>query len=125
MSDLIAGPEGDAEMLVLLGVPRKAIFAEDGSADYSYIPSGKPRRTHAIDKRPVPRFTRDIAAAWLVVEHLRARGWFFDLGDRPIGDDLMGPRVWTAYINRTIRGPDADTPALAICRAAKAALEQR
>jgi Phage ABA sandwich domain len=48
--------------------------------DYHYIPSGKPPRTHMIDARPVPPFSTNIAAAWLVVEKMFER-WNED--DRP------------------------------------------
>lgn len=41
-----------------------------------YIPSGKPWRTHQIDARPVPEFSTDIGAAWLVVEAMQKPGVF-------------------------------------------------
>ena len=44
----------------------------DTTHDYPYvIPSGKPRRTHAIDKVALPSFSTYIGAAMAVVERLR------------------------------------------------------
>lgn len=46
-----------------------------GEHELYYIPSGKPWRTHSIDAIPVPRYSTDIAAAWLVVERMRCEWW--------------------------------------------------
>lgn len=70
----------------------------------------------------LPAYSTEINDAWFVVEHLRADGHFFDLGDKPSDmDNLTSPRVWNAFVNRTTRGADSATPPLAICRAALAA----
>lgn len=71
----------------------------------------------------LPHYSTDMSDAWLVVAKLREREWFFDIGDKPSDlDNLKSPRVWNAFVDRTTRGPDADTAPLAICRAALAAL---
>jgi len=63
------GPELDALVLEKIeGFPRKKMFSVDYSTDLHYIPSGKPRRTHTIDERPVPRFSRDDATALAALE---------------------------------------------------------
>lgn len=72
---------------------------------------------------PAPCST-DIGAAWLVVERLVGeRGWFFDLGNKPSDPgDMEHNFVWNAFFRRTVVGPDAATPMLAICLSALAAV---
>jgi hypothetical protein len=53
-----------------------------------YIPSGKPWRTHSIDAVPVPRYSTDMAAAWLVVERLRKIGLSICLSDEDDGWEI-------------------------------------
>ena len=63
-----------------------------------------------------PKYSTDIAAAWQVVQNLRERGWYFDIGDKPSDyEDMASPRVWSAFVDRVIFGADADTPMEAIC----------
>lgn len=68
----------------------------------------------------VEEYSTDIAAAWLVVEQMRASGFSFEMSDH---DERTHRPVWEVLF----RGPIADgwatedTPALAICRAALAA----
>lgn len=65
--------EIDIQVLEIMGFPRKKLFYDDWDTDcryLRYIPSGKPRRTHAIDAKPVPYFKTDIAAAWSLVERM-------------------------------------------------------
>lgn len=75
----MAGERGlDVEVAqMVFGVKR--FYDEDGSLwggswndswPY-YIPSGKSWRTHRIDAIPVPGFSTDILAAWLVVTEMR------------------------------------------------------
>lgn len=67
-------PELDALFLDKIeGFPIKKVFAVDYSADLYYIPSGKPKRTHMIDARPVPRFSRDDGTAIAAVQRFAAR----------------------------------------------------
>jgi len=74
----------------------------------------------------LPNYSTDIAAAWLVVDKLcDDRGWFFDLGNKPSDpDDMTSAFVWNAFFRRTIVGPDAPTPAEAICLAALKAVDE-
>lgn len=114
-----AGRELDA--LLALEVFRYTLDYE--FADTLGAPNVKELRDQYDEWGMLPHYSTDIADAWAIVENLRSRGWFFDLGDKPSNmDDLASPRVWNAFVNRTTRGPDAGTPALAICRAALAAL---
>lgn len=71
--------------------------------------------------RDVPHYSTAIAAAWLVVEGLRAEGWDFS---------LRNYSTWTATFDRMDRGApvhdaDGSTAPLAICRAALLTLETR
>lgn len=77
--DLQPGPDLDVLFLEKIeGFPRKKTFLTEYSADPYYIPSGKPRRTHLIDAKPVPRFSRDNAVALAVLERFcdRRGGWW-------------------------------------------------
>jgi hypothetical protein len=86
------------------------------------VPNGLDTLT---SREVVPLYSTDIRAAWQVVQNLRERGWFFDLGDKPsIDGDFASPRVWNAFVDRIVFGPNADTPMLAICLAALAAVEE-
>ena len=76
----------------------------------------------------LPRFSTSMSAAWTVVEAMRARGWYIML-DAPDMPPTV-PDNWHCFIDRrrTKHEPDdwiggeGETPALAICRAALAAL---
>lgn len=57
------------------GQPWDEATAEHESDRPFYIPSGKPWRTHSIDAIPVPRYSQDIAAAWLVATRLVEQGY--------------------------------------------------
>lgn len=84
---LESGPDGDVIILEkVFGFPCKKIFkAYEESTYFSYIPSGKPRRTHSIDARPVPWFTRSMDAAFLIVDHLRTKNIGVELTIYPDG----------------------------------------
>ncbi len=113
-----AGRELDAQIAALMGdrLIKRGKWR-------GYWDCGNGRHYSDQDGGPL-HYSTDIAAAWLVVEEMRGRGWFFDLGDKPSdGDDLTSPRVWNAFVNRTTRGPDASTAPLAICLVALAARE--
>lgn len=59
----------------------------------------------------IPRFSTNIAAAWLIVARLIAKGWGFDLRNHG---------TWTAvldYRDERHATEDGDTAPLAICRA--------
>lgn len=71
-----AGPEMDrllAERVMSARVRRNS----DGL--YDLIIPGQPRSVDWVERdgawEGVPHYSRDIAAAWQVVEHLRAQGW--------------------------------------------------
>jgi hypothetical protein len=75
----------------------------------------------------LPHYSSDIAAAWQVVEKLREHNLTFDLRISP-------GTMWVVWITKLILIPfkedktlaeaKADTPSMAICLAAKKALEQ-
>lgn len=71
---------------------KKDIFylSEDSDFPY-YIPSGKPKRTHMLDARPLPRFSRDIPAAWEVVKKMIEHGWLAAINPT---SPKFGPILW-------------------------------
>lgn len=94
----------------------------------------------------VPRYSTDIAAAWLLVEHFRARGWLVTIRDMPPGFPyILGDPVEEMHLQRRAvcdlqwmplstaadcqrriyRHPHGagDTPAEAIARAALEAVD--
>ena len=78
-TELQHGPDLDVLFLEkVYGFPRRKTFLTEYSTDPYYIPSGKPRRTHLIDARPVPRFSRDDTVALAALERFceaRGSGW--------------------------------------------------
>jgi hypothetical protein len=118
-----AGRDLDARVaLEVMGWRREEFWpVSDVRSDQSkpceswYDASGKPALYH----RP-PEYSTDIAAAWAVVEKLRAGGWLVSLCD-------CGPFGWRCALLSTspevgdTPSASGDTPALAICRAALAA----
>jgi hypothetical protein len=117
-----AGKETDVEILVrIFGYPRKKIFVPEwaeGSTEFYYIPSGKPKRTHMIDAQPVPLFSDSISAAWLIVRHLKAKGLGVSIDDFSdvAGCSILAPvkdGCWEAVA--MVR---AKTAPEAICKAA-------
>lgn len=82
---LVMEPGRELDALVLecvFGFPRKRMFPpeywEEGDNPflcYWFIPSGKPKRTHMIDARMVPDFSRSISAAWQIVDKLVNTGY--------------------------------------------------
>lgn len=72
----------------------------------------------------VPDFSRDIAAAWTVVEHMKADGWSVNVYESSIGATVKFEKNGfpTAYATteayRRGIGYDQMTPAFAICMAA-------
>jgi hypothetical protein len=67
-----------------------------------------------------PRYSADMADAWAVVEAMRGRGWRIDLAQA--SDDSWGAEFYRLDSERTATA-QMDTAALAICRAALAAVE--
>ena len=113
---------------VVYAIPRKKTWEYPEFLDhYYYIPSGKPRRTHEFDARPVPAFSTDMAAAYAVIEHKR-REWAKLLETNPdaeTGWDLIdcgsdGWRVdiiWHHHDGPMVESRGlADTLPMAICR---------
>lgn len=122
MSELEAGPEVDAAIAQrIFGVKR--LYYPSGPDWPYYIPSGKPWRTHSIDNRPLPHFSRDPAAAMTILD--RAEYWQSGYiakrdqdGNGPyysctLAWELMGP-LYSAH---------ALTWPLAVCAAALASKE--
>lgn len=82
-----------------------------------YIPSGKPRRTHMIDARPVPRYAETWEGLGLVVERMRARGYAVTLRS-------TYPDGWRCEVSRLPRlwHADAEIAPHAVALAALAAV---
>lgn len=118
-----AGSELDVLILEkVFGFPSKKVFkAYEESSSFSYIPSGKPRRTHSIDARPVPWFSRSIDAAWMIVEALEKRGLWCQMRT-PFDDDGywagFTPHNTTGWNGKPDHWTQAETMPLAICLAA-------
>jgi hypothetical protein len=112
-------PGLELEALILekiFGFPRKKIFSPyEGSSYQWYIPSGKPRRTHEIDAKPVPWFSRSMDAAWDVVIEMRKKGWRVSLSEVADGEwnCRFCPEDTSKYVFKI-----AATPTMAICLAA-------
>ena len=90
--------------------------------------SMRPQPAITARERSVPHYSSDIATAFSVIEHFRARGYWFDLSSLVEGGE--GP-FWDAYLHE--RGIDltsrswearAATIPLAICRVALLTLEE-
>jgi hypothetical protein len=125
----LTGRELDVEVLKqVCGVKRvfrpcevKSVGWEMTSDDYYYIPSGKPPRTHMIDALPVPYFSRNIHAAWMIVEKLMPVYWLtvrtpFEAGSKyNAGFTRLGATGWNGRADYTGQGESAPE---AICRAA-------
>lgn len=81
-------------------------------------------RYNTLSLRPPlhPSYSTNIAAAWLVVERMIAQG-LMPAVIRCFGSPEFGGDFWRCYVDESRTGfEDADTPALAICRAALAAV---
>lgn len=67
----------------------------------------------------MPSYSTDMAAAWLIVEHLKTAGWYFSITAQGAAGDFL------AVVANEGKVGDAEEPsaALAICHAALAALE--
>lgn len=112
-----AGRELDA--LIAVQVFGYTLDYEFADLNFGGAPCVKELRDQYDEWGILPCYSTEMGDAWQIVEHLRMGGAFFDLGDKPRDpDDLGSPRVWNAFINRTMRGPDADTAPHAICLAA-------
>lgn len=71
------------------------------------------------ERHPVPAFSTDLAAAWQLIDHLRAQGWLYGIGD-------IGTDTHECTFFRDGSGPrtaEGDTPAAAIVAAFLAAME--
>jgi hypothetical protein len=115
----------------IFDVKRSKIRHETGSNYQHYVPSGKPWRTHMIDARPVPWFSRDMTAAMQVVEAMAARGFWCQMRT-PFRAGADGDGYWAGFTPHSTTGwngrPDhwtsAETLPLAICLAALKAVEE-
>lgn len=87
-----------------------------------YIPSGKPWRTHHIDAMPVPRYSSDMAAAWLVVERITDPSFRNLYTPHEPSPTWMPPGTRFAYWfdGAALWSMSASDAAEAICRAALA-----
>jgi len=63
-------------------------FWENGILLYGHSPG---ERAMGIDaeRSPVPHYSTDIAAAWLVVEHLRERGYRLNMYESLLGGEYV------------------------------------
>jgi hypothetical protein len=113
----------------IFGFPRKKQFLPyEGSSYQWYIPSGKPRRTHEIDAKPVPWFSRSMDAVWDVVKKMAELGYWCQMRT-PFEKDSVSDN-WAGFTPHSTSGwngkPDhwmcAETMPLAICRAALATM---
>lgn len=103
LAAMTAGPELDKLVhRKIFGVKEKRIYKREWSTDYYYIPSGKPWRTHQIDARPIPRYSRDIAAAWLIIDRDVNNGGCPAI----VNDDNGHWAVATSGIQNVPEGPD-------------------
>lgn len=70
-------------------------------------------------------YSTDIAAAWLVVERMRAQEFKLDLG-HALGDTLTNPNHYAAFIGKGLHRIQGNGPTapLAICLAALAVCEK-
>ena len=99
-------------------------YAGDGKKVPYYIPSGSSWATHAMTSVPLPKYSTEIAAAWLVVDKMRGR-WATNGSAAAAGvfrleqDDEGGFRVALGEgpdsAERSVTAPSAPE---AICRAA-------
>lgn len=88
----------------------------DGEDDFpQYIPRNKPWRTHSIDATILPWFSRDMGPAWEIVKAMSAEMSFV----------LRDTNAATFICEFGNFWAEADTGALAVCRAALAARERR
>ena len=84
-----------------------------GQTDFSHIES----------------YSADIASTWKIINLMRATGWFWSISDNVIGDICchFGRDEWITsnlYASRALPQSCADTPSLAICRAALKAINE-
>lgn len=101
----------------------KALFGPDQEPEqFGYVPcaSDAPHWIAQNTDEP-PRYSTDIAAAFLVVEKLHADGWHFHI----VGATNDFPDPWSVTLSgsdRVTHGAYSTTLPLAICRAALALL---
>lgn len=123
-NEATAGPELDARVAErVMGLVACGAWEPIRVYPVEYMKTGLCNHPACAPSVYVARFSTDIAAAWQVVEKLRADGWSFAC----IGDG----KTWTSVFAREVPEivePDtveADTAPLAICLAALAAAEAR
>jgi hypothetical protein len=88
---------------------------------------GGERKTPIAAWRDCPRFSEDIAAAWLIVEHLRGKGWEWHVSYNSITDHLAMVSLFRYegdQIPEDYEG-NANTAPLAICIAALALVAEK
>lgn len=104
----------DARVAELLGWTR-------GRTRYGEMPWYPPGTTIETGGRlNIPRYSTDIAAAWLVVEEMERRGWWFHLHPN---DDGIYSMYFHKYQEGKLPTGYGETAPLAICRAALAVIE--
>jgi hypothetical protein len=128
-------PGNELDVCILekvFGFPAKKVFKPYEESEWLYfIPSGKPRRTHMIDAKPVPRFSRDIAAAWQVVERMHKQGFWCQMRTPFEADDASDfwagftPHSTTGWNGRPDYWTQATTMPHAICLAALACIQEQ
>lgn len=81
-----------------------------------------PLQRQDVTLNPVP-YSTDIAAAWTLVEYMRARGWIYTLGDDDENDHGSGKHFAGFYRDGSgLYESTAETAPLAIARALVAAM---
>jgi hypothetical protein len=113
-----AGSEMDA--LVAKEVMGQSVdFEEDASA------GGEPDRVWFIvtggdrqSRSAIPRYSTDIEAAWKVAKKIQSRDEALSLQHRGTTGGNIGTAIWTAWFGKAADLAWANTPSLAICRAA-------
>jgi len=95
---------------------------DDGHKYPEFIPSGKPLRTHAIDLRPVPQFTKDIGVCFaILIPEMNRRGFDFDVYVYVSGSGYA--EFWKGYEKSSVDFHNRNELPAAISKAAYAALK--
>ncbi len=79
--ELQAGRQLDFEIaLKVFGIKKVYYQEHDRKQEWpEYIPSGKPWRTHQIDARPIPHFSTEPSAAYLLKLEVAKRGFWWEI----------------------------------------------
>ena len=114
----------DLELFKVCYPKCKIHYAEwdDGHKYPEFIPSGKPLRTHAIDLRPVPQFTKDIGVCFaILIPEMNRRGWYYTVSYDP-SFQCHEAMFWNEDA-QDFKATDDNNVAEAISKAAYAALK--